>query len=165
MLNINLFSIRIIAMCALLIGIATNGYAATSDDNDQTVSVRISSTTTESAIYFTLTAYEIATNKELGSIEFHFYTFNNTAQISKLHIKSQERKKSYGSILLRFALDTLTELGCSAIYWMACPFDLNPEQTQENMLPKLVAFYQKHGAQALSIGTKNAQMAYYPSSV
>lgn len=164
MLNYNLFSIRIFMFGALICA-PINSLAVTDQNYDETVSVELSSETTENAIYFNLIAYEISNKKKLGNIEFDYYTYNNTAKIRKLHVEPTERKKSYGSILLRFALDTLTELGSSAIYWEAKPFDLKEGQTPENMLPKLIAFYQKHGAQVQTIGTKNAQMAYYPSSV
>lgn len=102
------------------------------------------------------------TSKELGRIGFSYNKFTQTGYISRLHVAREERKQSYGSILLKFALEKLTQLNCLGIYWQAYPFDLNVGQTSENMLPKLIAFYQRHGAQVLSQNTNSAQMAYYP---
>lgn len=105
-----------------------------------------------------------ATSNELGRISFSFNKLTKTGYISRLHVLRTARRNSYGSVLLRYALKTLTHLKCTCINWMAFPFDLAEGQTQENMLPKLIAFYQRHGALVLSQTGNSAQMAYYPDT-
>ena len=101
--------------------------------------------------------------KEYGRVVFSYDKRNNSGYISRLHVAREHRQQSCGSRLLTFALDKLSSLNCTEIYWQAYPFDLKPNQTQEGMLPKLIAFYQKHGAQIVSKNATSAQMVYYPT--
>jgi len=101
--------------------------------------------------------FDQAMEKELGAISFSYNKEFLNGCIHRLHIEPSERKKSYGSILLTFALETLTECKCAVVNWKASPFNLQQGQTAEAMLPKLIAFYQKHGGQLVS-----ADIAYYP---
>ena len=123
----------------------------------------ITSNPNDTRICFVITLFEFGTDKEVGSIQFSFDAATKSAYISRLHVAQEERKKSYGSILLTFTLETLTECGCTVVNWMASPFDLTPGQDARLMLPKLVAFYERHGAQMLSSTGYNANMIYYPN--
>jgi GNAT superfamily N-acetyltransferase len=103
-------------------------------------------------------------NQIIGKVEFYFFKSNNTGRIELLAIEPEYRRQSFGSTLLTCALDTLSDMGSTAIYWSACPLQLPEDQTRQIMLPKLIAFYERHGAQTLFIDQVNAiaQMAYYP---
>lgn len=116
----------------------------------------------EAGTFFEAVLKDIETGKELGRVVFSYNKFNKSGYVARLHVAREERGNSYGSKLLNFALEKLTTLQCSAIYWQAYPFDLFADQTSEGMLPKLIAFYKRHGAQVLSQTGTSAQMAYYP---
>jgi hypothetical protein len=104
-----------------------------------------------------------STGKELGHVKFSYDKGRKSGYISLLKVPREERKCSYGSILLKFALEKLSAQNCKGgITWQAYPFDLNPYESQEEMLPKLIAFYQRHGAQLISQNKWSAEMAYYP---
>ncbi len=117
---------------------------------------------TESGTYYEAVLKDPGSGKVLGRVLFSYDKFAKSGYIARLHVQPEERKQSYGSSLLKFALQKLTDLKCIGIYWQAYPFDLRADQTSQNMLPKLIAFYKRHGAQVLSQNETSAQMAYYP---
>ncbi len=121
---------------------------------------------TETGIYYeTRIKSSCSSSQELGYIMFSYNKLSKTGYISRLHIPKEHRQHSYGSKLLKFALAELTQMKCITINWQACPFDLAEGERSEDMLPKLIAFYKRHGAQVLSQGTTSAQLAYYPKLV
>lgn len=102
------------------------------------------------------------TGQYLGYIIFEYNSSTKQGHISRLHVTTKQRKKSYGSILLQFALDTLTECDCQKIDWTAYPFDLPANENRQSMLPKLIAFYERHGAELVSKGENSAQIVFDP---
>ena len=100
--------------------------------------------------------------EEFGNINFNYNKANKSARIESLLIRPDHRKKSFGSMLLTFALQTLTECKCTIVTWMACPFNLRDGETTREMLPKLLAFYQRHGGIVTYMREYNADIAYYP---
>lgn len=98
----------------------------------------------------------------IGKVNFGYNAKTKIGFIDWLHISPTERKKSFGSMLLQFALDSLTECNCQEIRWTASPFDLSGKQTKQDMLPKLIAFYEKHGAKVASKEPTHASMLYHP---
>jgi len=117
----------------------------------------------ETTITMEASAHDSSTLGNVGRIVFSFNKFTKDGYIDRLHVSKDKRGSSYGSMLLRFALTKLTSLRCKAVYWQACPYDLHAHQTPENMLPKLIKFYQRHGAQLLFQSDYSARMVYYPA--
>ncbi len=99
------------------------------------------------------------THEPRGSVEFGLHHYPNIAgYIRSLHILPEHRGKSYGSILLKFAISTLSQWGCKHISFEAQPFNLKEGESVAVMLPKLIAFYQRHGAQLISQNEYAADM-------
>lgn len=142
---------------------AISAHPLVQNSKDRDLSVDVAVNETPGSGYFEAKLLDQC--KEVGKVRFTYYRDNNSnsGYINVLHVNKDNRKQSYGSVLLQFALDTLTELNCAVIRWTASPFDLQKGQTQQTMLPKLVGFYQKHGAQVLSKNTCTAEMVYYPA--
>ena len=99
--------------------------------------------------------------QELGKISFSYDQNTRAGYIQSLHITPSKRKQSFGSILLTFALATLTECKCTIVTWLASPFNLREGEDARAMLPKLVAFYQRHGAIVTQMREYNADISYY----
>jgi|ERR1700733_124113 len=71
----------------------------------------------------------------------------NTAHLDVLEIKQEEREKSYGSFLLRAALhDVENAESCIHMKWSVVPLNLRDGEQEQEMLPRLIDFYKKHGA-------------------
>lgn len=102
--------------------------------------------------------------QELGKVIFNYNAQTRSGYIESLHIYPNHRKKSFGSTLLTFALQTLTECKCIIVTWLACPFNLRDGENAKTMLPKLVAFYQKHGGVVTHLREATADIAYYPNA-
>lgn len=100
--------------------------------------------------------------QEYGYVMFNYNKDTKTARIETLHVRPPYRKKSFGSMLLTFALQTLTECRCTIVTWLASPFNLKEGEDQRIMLPKLVAFYKRHGGIVIQQREWNADIAYYP---
>lgn len=100
--------------------------------------------------------------EEYGYVMFNYDKATKTGRIETLHVRPPYRKKSFGSILLTFALQTLTECKCTIVTWLASPFNLKEGEDQRIMLPKLVAFYQRHGGIVTQMREWNADIAYLP---
>jgi GNAT superfamily N-acetyltransferase len=105
------------------------------------------------------------TDKNLGFALFSYNKIEKIGNISLLYIEQKERGHSYGDTLLKFVLEKLNSDNCNKIYWVAEPFNLNPNQTREDMLPKLIAFYQRQGAQVISQNATSAEMSFYPKKI
>jgi GNAT superfamily N-acetyltransferase len=101
---------------------------------------------------------------EFGNVNFHYNKATNAARIESLHIRPDHRKKSFGSILLTFALQTLTECKCTIVTWMASPFNLKAGEDQKLMLPKLIAFYKRHGGIVTQEREFNADIIFIPKA-
>lgn len=101
---------------------------------------------------------------EFGNVNFHYNKATNAARIESLHIRPDHRKKSFGSMLLTFALQTLTECKCTIVTWMACPFNLKEGEDQKQMLPKLIAFYKRHGGVVTQEREFNADIIFIPKT-
>jgi GNAT superfamily N-acetyltransferase len=101
-----------------------------------------------------------ARGKELGTVDFSYYKINHSGCISHLHVCREERGHSYGSLLLKYALEKLTDLDCESISLDASPFDLGPGQTPEKILPKLISFYQRYGAKLIFQNKTTAHMVW-----
>ncbi len=100
--------------------------------------------------------------EEYGYVMFNYNKDTKTARIETLHVRPPYRKKSFGSMLLTFALQTLTECKCTIVTWLASPFNLKEGEDQKIMLPKLVAFYKRHGGVVIQQREWNADIAYFP---
>ena len=161
MLSYITLPIRILISALLLSSPNSNGIEIQSTDSNLSITVDFQNET-ETEIYFEAVLKDSETARELGRVVYSYNKNTKTGYIARLHVNRDERKHSYGSKLLKFALTKLTNLQCIGIYWQAYPFDLLADQTSENMLPKLIAFYKRHGAQVLSQNSSSAQMAYYP---
>lgn len=108
---------------------------------------------------------EKETNQLIGKIEFAYDHFHSdTGYITQLLILPEYRKKSYGSILLQFGIDTFTKWGCDKIKLEAQPFNLKDGESADVMLPKLIAFYKRHGAQLIAQNEFAADMMFYLKS-
>lgn len=127
---------------------------------DTMLSVDIQQYENGTRTYYTI--YLLKDGIRVGTTYFWYDTETHFGYISHLHIEQEQRSKSYGSILLRFALDMLAEQNAHEIGWIASPFCLRAGEKVEAMLPKLIAFYQRHGATMLSTDGNTAQMRYYP---
>jgi GNAT superfamily N-acetyltransferase len=105
------------------------------------------------------------TGKYLGSVAFNYDKASQSGEITHLHVRPEERNHGYGSTLLKYALEKLS-IHCNEIYLIAHPQDLKPNQTKQEMLPKLIAFYQRHDAHLLRKHPSKpiAWMVYYPKS-
>lgn len=101
---------------------------------------------------------------EYGYVMFNYDKTSKAAHIETLYVRSEFRKKSFGSLLLTFALQTLTECKCTIVTWIASPFNLKEGEDSKLMLPKLIAFYQRHGAVVTQQREWNAEIAYYPKT-
>lgn len=82
--------------------------------------------------------------------------------IHLIRIEKEYRRKSYGSILLKFALNKIATSNCKikTVYLYAQPHCLSDNETREEMLPKLIEFYKKHGATLKLLGLQSATMAF-----
>lgn len=160
----------------IMCGFAPNALPTTSEESNNSLAQAVSpyahleieiyeSQKDQSTVTFTVILKDSTTGCQLGSIIFEYNAGSKKGFINRLHIFPNARKKSYGSILLQFALDSLTECDCQQVNWVASPFDLQKGQTQTDMLPKLIAFYEKHGAKMLSKTAYNAQMIFNPKKV
>lgn len=161
MLSYITLPIRILLTALLLNPSNSNSIENQSTDSNLTITLVLQNET-ETDIYFEAALNDLQTARELGRVVYSFNKNTKTGYIARLHVQRDERKHSYGSRLLKFALSKLTDLHSTGIYWQAYPFDLLDNQTSEGMLPKLIAFYKRHGAQVLSQNNSSAQMAYYP---
>lgn len=92
-------------------------------------------------------------HKEIGNIKC--ICLNRESTISSLYVKEQYRKNGYGSILLRFSMDYLIELGIKKFSLSVYPFEYCPDNaveflekgTQEytTRCSHLIKFYQTFG--------------------
>lgn len=157
--------IRIFLSMFLLASPHTNTQISPSIENqniNSNISIESTFTIETNGTFYEAILRDNKTKKELGRVVFSYNKFTKFGYIAQLHVAREERNHSYGSMLLKFALEKLTQLHCNSIYWQAYPFDLCTNQTPEAMLPKLIAFYKRHGAQVLSQTASSAQMVYYP---
>lgn len=152
-----MISSRIILLASLLFLFPHTSFCAVSDFE---TSVDIQTSEQGDRIYFTVNL--VYQGSIVGQVEFSYDRTSKKGYIARLHVEPAHRKKSFGSILLQFALDTLTQCKNDEIRWVASPFNLPAEQTSSEMLPKLIAFYQRHGAQMLNSTQWSAEMRYYP---
>ncbi len=130
-----------------------------------TIEIKKSESVENETDYYKILIFEQNSCKEKGYIQFSFNNATKQAYIEYLHIYKNERRKNYGSILLTFALETLTELQAVKVEWHASPFDLAMGEERDTMLPKLIAFYERHGARMTQFTqTGNAQMVYKPNN-
>jgi hypothetical protein len=104
-----------------------------------------------------------ATQKYIANAAFSYDKTDQCGHISNLQVCQNARNQSYGSKLLKHVLEKLST-HCNEIYFQAYPYDLKSDQTKQEMLPKLISFYQRQGAQVISQNNFSANMVYYPKS-
>ena len=82
--------------------------------------------------------------------------------IDSLKIALNQRGNGYGSILVTFALNKITSAQCEqkTISLTAVPYDLREGETTEEILPKLIKFYEKLGAKLLDKNDRGASMRF-----
>lgn len=99
------------------------------------------------------------TNQEYGSLIYHVQPLN-VVYIRRFVIDPNFRKQQLGSKLLQTVLDKLPSLyGCKKVTLQARPFELREGETKQQMLPKLIKFYEKHGAKVVRIEGDSTWMA------
>lgn len=131
-------------------------------NKDEEISLTIAEDILDDQVFLRAVLTDQCGVTQFGNINFHYNKVTNTARIESLHIRPEYRKKSFGSILLTFALQTLTECKCKVVTWLASPFNLRKGEDQKTMLPKLTAFYKKHGAIITDEREFNADVVFYP---
>lgn len=100
--------------------------------------------------HFKIFLADIETSEYYGDITYEIvrppYAFIAFAYILGLHVNRSHRNKHYGSALLKLALENIRAEKIEKVYLIAEPSDLNDGESQEAMLPKLIKFYERHGA-------------------
>lgn len=100
-----------------------------------------------------MSTYKIHTNQINGrNYASLMITKDNNVKkghLNSLHIEQHERKKNYGTLLYACAIKAMMDLGCDKISWTAAPNDLLLSQTEQEMLPKLIKFYEQLGAKTV----------------
>lgn len=89
------------------------------------------------------------------------FTVYKKRQVGSLHtlaVGQNERQKNYGALLYACVIKAMIDFGCTEITWYAAPNNLLNGQTPEQMLPKLINFYQQLGAQATTRYSTSAVM-------
>jgi tRNA uridine 5-carbamoylmethylation protein Kti12 len=113
-------------------------------------------------MYDSVDFYKIHANQLNDSSYASFVIINDTnvkkGYLNTLHIEQQERKKNYGALIYACAIKAMMDLGCEKIIWNATPNDLLLSQSEREMLPKLIKFYEQLGAKAILIGATSALM-------
>ncbi len=90
--------------------------------------------------------------------KFTVYKKRPSGSLHTLAVGHNERHKNYGGLLYACAIKAMIDFGCSEITWYAAPNNLLKGQTPEQMLPKLINFYQQLGAQPSTIYNTSATM-------
>lgn len=163
----NIFSNALIAfsiMCSSITGtyaVDTEQSSSKVINYEQEPTLTISSNEYDDIVYLRAILSDHC-GTEYGNVNFHYRKSNMQGRIESLHIRPDHRKKSFGSMLLTFALQTLTECKCTIVTWLASPFNLRDGENQRSMLPKLLAFYQKHGGIITQQRELTADIAFYP---
>lgn len=100
------------------------------------------------------------TNQEYGNLIYQVQAAG-VVYIRRLVIEPEYRQKKYGSKLLKIVLSKLPSLhNCSKVTVYAMPIELRAEETIQQILPKLIGFYQKQGAQITQIGNNGTWMEF-----
>ena len=85
-------------------------------------------------------------NKAIGHANISFQ--NTSGRLDLIRIFSKDgRKKGLGKILYACAVQKLLDLGCTHIDISAQSYELKDGETVEKLLPDLIRFYQKCGAE------------------
>lgn len=86
------------------------------------------------------------TNQIYGSLIYQVQPFD-VVYLRRFVIEPDYRKQEWGSKLLKAVLEKLPSLyGCKKVTIFASPIELKEAETEQEMLPKLIKFYEKHGA-------------------
>lgn len=86
------------------------------------------------------------TNESYGHLIYQLQPLN-VVYIRRLVIDPEYRNHELGGKLLKAVLERLPSLyGCKKVTLLASPMELRDGETKEQMLPKLIKFYEKHGA-------------------
>jgi GNAT superfamily N-acetyltransferase len=100
--------------------------------------------------HFKICIEDIETSECYGEITYEIvrppHAFIAFAYILRLHVHRSHRNKQYGGTLLKLALEKIRAEKIEKVYGIVEPSDLNDGETQEGMLPKLIKFYESHGA-------------------
>lgn len=100
------------------------------------------------------------TNESYGHLIYRLQAAG-VAYLRILSIEEAYREKRYGSKLLQAILGKLPSLhNCSKVTVNAIPIELRSGETIQQMLPKLIRFYQKHGAKITQMGNNGAWMEF-----
>lgn len=100
------------------------------------------------------------TNESYGHLIYQLQDID-VAFIRRFEIERAYREKGYGSKLLKIVLNTLPSLhGCTKVTLFASPIALKSDETKQELLPKLIAFYQKQGAQIDELKNDGAWMVF-----
>ncbi len=98
------------------------------------------------------------------SVPSRTYTYHYVLypHINILKINPTLRCKGYGSILVKYALSKIAAAQCEqkTISLTATPYDLRAGETTEEMLPKLINFYEKLGAKVVDRNDRGASMEF-----
>ncbi len=73
---------------------------------------------------------------------------NSSCWLDWLEINPKERKKGYGSLLLRQIGDCLEKNNYKSIWGIAIPIHLKEGENASKIVPRLYSFYEKMGAQS-----------------
>jgi|GEM_PF-3636447 len=83
---------------------------------------------------------------EVGRASVDIKTYSKAAYLERLHIIRGKRGNGFGSYLLQAVFLVLKQVGIKTVHWIVSPFDLARGENILEQLPKLIQFYQKHGA-------------------
>lgn len=83
----------------------------------------------------------------IGECEVLYNEQNQAAYITDLKIASQFRAEGFGTELCAYIARFLAQKGCKDLRWVPSPYDFKSNQTEEELYPKLIHFYERLGAQ------------------
>lgn len=96
-----------------------------------------------------LSIYEcnlIHENKKMGYTNVRFLPQDCHANINYLQVSERDaRGIGHGSVLLKFTLALLKQLGCKTVELYAHPYDSDGTYKQDELIEKLLSFYARHG--------------------
>lgn len=97
-------------------------------------------------------------DKYANYAKFTVYKKRPAGSLHTLAVGQNERRKNYGALLYACTIKAMIDFGCAEITWTAVPGNLLEGETKEEMLPKLIIFYQQLGAQPTTRYSTSASM-------